>query len=400
MPRISFLRLCHLLYVGAFCGLLAVPLLTHDWRRDPGVWDTEKRAAAPAPARPHAWPEVLAWPKQADAYLADHFGQRTAMVTAFNRTRWRLFGETPTEQTVFGGHGRLFLTTHYVERPYELIGDICGIGVTDAMLDQGAAELDAFLQQALASSPASYLMVVPTAPTLYPRDLPPWLREQCPPANTPANAPGNTMDRLLPRLTPLVRDRLLYPLPAMLAAAEPAIPRTDFHWEGAGAGAAAASFAEALHLPRRIDLPTRAQTEPSDLAHIIPGIPADNIVRLPDFAAVGAEDCRWSGCYAAWGEAASVIFDMSRVTSPRAGDGKLLIISNSFGHGIAGWFAPWFGSVWHFSVTFLSRLSPAQLNDFRNHVFREYRPDVVLYVFNDGSVRTWPAVAARSLWGR
>lgn len=269
MRRFSLVRMCYLLFVGACFGLVAVPLVTHNWRRDPGIRITENREAASPPGWPRSWRNLASWPKLADAYLADHFGLRTAMVTTFNRYRYRLFGETPNEQTVFGLHGRLFFTSHNAIIPYSLISFICGLGVNDAMLDRVAADLDTFLQHAKSWVPESYLMVVPTSPALYFEDLPPWLQAQCPPANT--------MDRLLSRLPQEeLRSRLFYPMPAMLAAKSrgAVIPLTNFHWRGLGAEVAATSFAEGrLGLPRRMAFSTLEQIEPSDMAHLIPGIP-------------------------------------------------------------------------------------------------------------------------------
>jgi hypothetical protein len=389
MQRIGVVRFCHLLFVGACFGLLAVPLLTHNWRRDPGIASTENRQAAPPPSWPRSWHDLTSWPTQADAYLADHFGNRTAMVTAFNRIRYRLFGETPSEQTVFGLHGRLFLTSHIAANPYSLIGFICGLGVDDAMLDRVAADLDDFLRQARSRAPESYLMVVPTAPVLYFEDLPPWVQAQC--------SPPNTMDRLLPRLSSELRSYLFYPLPAMLVAKSrgEVIPLTNFHWRGLGAEVAAASFAEGrLGLPSRITLPTIEQTLPSDIAFFIPGIPTNNVALDPDFSAAGVDYCTGAACFPDWSSIAAIINDVTRVRSPQSGDKKLLVLSDSFGKEMVGWFAPYFGSIWHFSVTYLSRLSTDDREAFRRHVFTEYRPDVVLYVFHDGSVNYWPHLFA------
>jgi hypothetical protein len=388
MQRIGVVRFCHLLFVGVCFGLLAVPLLTHNWRRDPGIAATENREAAPPPSWPRSWHDVAAWPTQADAYLADHFGNRTTMVAAFNHIRYRLFGETPSEQTVFGLHGRLFLTSHVAASPYSLIGFICGLGVDDAMLDGVATDLDDFLRQARSRAPESYLMVVPTAPALYFEDLPRWVQAQCPHANT--------MERLLPRLTRELRSRLIYPLPELLAAKSrgEVIPLTNFHWLGLGAEVAAKSFAEdRLGLPRRIVLPTINQTLPSDIAFLIPGIPTSNVAIDPDVHAAGVDFCSGAACFPEWGSIATIINELTRVRSP-IGYKKLLILSDSFGKEIVGWFAPYFGSVWHFSVTYLSRLSADQREAFRQHIFTEYRPDIVLYVFHDGSINYWPQLFA------
>jgi hypothetical protein len=257
------------------------------------------------------------------------------MVTTFNRIRYRLFGETPSEQTVFGLHGRLFLTSHSAASPYSLIGLTCGLGVDDAMLDRLAAELDDFLRQARSWAPETYLMVVPTAPVLYFEELPLWVRAQCP--------SSKMMDRLMSHLSGQLHSRLFYPLPAMLAAKSQGdvVPLTNFHWQGLGAEVAAASFAEGrLGLPRRIALPTIQQTLPSDIAFLVPGMPTSNVVIDPDFAPAGVGYCAGGACFPEWGSMAAIINELTRVRSPLAGDQKLLILSDSFGKEIVGWVAP------------------------------------------------------------
>ena len=393
MPR---RRLADLLFVGAFFGLLALPALTHDGASDPGIETTEQRRPAPLPVLPDSWPALLAWPKQEDAYLADHFGGRTDMVLAFNRARYALFGETPTEQTVFGPQGRLFLTSHSAERPYELIAAICNIWVGDAQLDRVVRDLDGFRRQAEGWSTDSYLMIVPSAPSLYPGDLPAWAQPQC--AVTPI------VDRILARLPQgELSRRLIYPRQAMLAAEAQGwmIPPTHFHWQGLGPATAMRAFAEgSLGLTRHLSMALTAVTEPSDIARMVPGIPTESAVLRPDPEAVGVEYCQGPGCFPELGPAAATIGDLSRLHSPQAGERRLLILSDSFGAAIVPWAAAYFGTVWQFSLNDVGRLSSDDRAAFRRLVFQEYRPDTVLYLCHDGAAQYWPTlVAAPALWG-
>jgi hypothetical protein len=382
-------------FLWLFFALLAVPMVTHEWVDDPGIWTTEQRHAAPLPALPDSWTALLDWPRREDAYLADHFGERTDMVLLYNRLRYGLFGETPTEQTVFGTSGRLFLTSHAAERPYELIGAICGAAVSDAALDRAIADLASFQQQAAAWSPNSYFMIVPSAPSLYRSELPGWMQPQCPPTTA--------VDRLMQRRMPEgLRDRLLYPKPAMLAAESGGelVPWDNFHWAGLGPEIAARVFAEdRLGLSPLFALPTRELATPSDIGHMIPGIPTGDSVLEPDFAAVGVEYCLGGDCFPDLGPIGAVLSDTSRIRSPQAGDKKLLLISDSFGQVAARWFVPYFGTIWHFSANNLRRLTPDQIAAFRGQAFTQYQPDVVLYLFHDGGALFWPAAAGQLLWG-
>lgn len=79
--------------------------------------------------------------------------------------------------------------------------------------------------------------------------------------------------------------------------------------------------------------------------------------------------------------------DISRFEDATSSAPRLLILSDSFGSGIAGYFAPYFSSVWHVSVSNVSRLSPAQLNKIGAAVYDDYAPDHILYVFHDFSIQ-------------
>ena len=381
-------------YLCLFFALLAAPLVSHKWVDDTGIRATEQRNAAPLPAMPESWTALLDWPKQADAYLADHFGGRTDMVLAYNRLRYELFGETPTEQTVFGTGGRLFLTSHDAERPYQLIGIVCGGAVTDGLLDHAIADLVAFQRQAESWAPNSYVMIVPSVPALYRGELPDWVQPQCPPTTM--------VDRLMQRLPPgALRDRLLYPKPQMLAAESVGelVPRDNFHWMGLGPETAARVFAEdRLGLSPHFALPTRKQTMLSDIRYLIPGIPTGAPVLEPDLDAAGVEHCSADHCFPELGPIDTVLGDTSRIRSPQAGDKKLLIISNSFGQMVVPWFVPYFGTIWHFSINNLGDLTPDQVAAFRRLAFTQYQPDIVLYLFHDGAALYLGAFGNAELW--
>jgi hypothetical protein len=387
-------RATQLLYLCLFFGLLAAPLVTHRWVEDPGIRSTEQRNAAPLPALPISWTALLEWPKQADAYLADHLGERTDMVLAYNRLRYNLFGETPTEQTVFGTSGRLFLTSHYPQSPYYLIDIVCGAAIPDATLDRAIADLEQFQRQAASWAPNAYIMIVPSVPALYRGELPDWVQPQCPPTTT--------VDRLIQLLPPgELRDRLLYPKPQMLAAESSGelVPRDNFHWMGLGPETAARVFAEdRLGLSPHFAMPTREEAMPSDFSYVIPGIPTGDTVLQPDLVAAGVEYCYAADCFPELGPIDTVLGDTSRTRSPQAGDKKLLLISDSFGHMAAPWLAPYFGTIWHFCTNNLAALTPDQVAAFRRVVFTEYQPDIVLYLYHDGSALNFGALISTQLW--
>lgn len=389
MGRPSALRLIQLGFLGIFFGVLVIPLIALDPDSEAVVWIIEHRHAAALPALPDSLASAEAWPAGFDAYLSDHFGGRPLLVRAFNGGRYRLFGEGASEQAVFGPTGRLYLTTNFADRPYSWIGQICGVGFDDASVDRGVSDLAAFGRRALTPPTDRYTMIVPTAPVLYPRDMPDWLQRAC--------SGTSLVDRLLARLPPSgLRDRPFYPLPELLAAErnDAVIPLTNFHWDGIGPETAVAAFAEkVLGMQPLLILPTRRVAKLSDIDGVIPGIATANAMTVPDYDAAGIDYCFGVPCFPELPEA-GVIRDLSRLDSPAPGGRKLLILSDSFGRNAVGWFAAYFHTVRHFSVSNLGRLSPAELADFRHFIYDDYQPDVVLYLFADGSALYWPAFVA------
>jgi hypothetical protein len=107
--------------------------------------------------------------------------------------------------------------------------------------------------------------------------------------------------------------------------------------------------------------------------------------------------CFGASCFPELGADADTIYDLSRLISPKATGGRLLILSDSFGAAIVPWFAPYFSLVTHYSLSNLDRLPIERRVTFLKNIFGFPSPDVVLYVFHDGSIHYWPELARRAL---
>jgi hypothetical protein len=336
---------------------------------------------------PESWAALLEVPRQTDAWLRDHFAFRSHLVQANTSLRFSLFHESPTRQTLFGHHDRLFLSAHDADRPYSLILEICGLGVSDAEIVQAAHGIDMLLRFA---GPDALFVAVPTAPVLYAADLPAWLARQC--DRTPTAA----------RVTARMPTNVVYPIEALRAAMKDGtvIPRYNFHWSGRGARAAAAMVAEqALGLERAVDIPMVEQTAESDLAQMTPGLELRDSVVVPDNAAAGIDCCfARPSCLPDLGDITSVVDDYSRTVSPRAGSRRLLLISDSYGAFIAPWFGAYFGEVRHISSNNFARLSMAQLSRLHRRLFDDYRPDQLIFLYHDGAITDAPRRIAELLW--
>jgi hypothetical protein len=348
---------------------------------------SENRTLAPAPSWPDTWAELSGAPQRTDAWLRDHFAFRSYLVQANTRLRFALFHESPTRQTLFGHHDRLFLGGHDAAHPYALIREICGIGVSDTDIATAAQGIDRLLH---AAPPGTLFISVPTAPALYTNDLPDWLARQC--AGTP------TAERVVARLG----ANVVYPIEALRSAMKQGsvIPRYNFHWSGRGARAAAAMIAEqVLGLPRAVEIPMIEHTADSDLARMVPGLTLRDTVTEPDTAAANIDYCfARPACLPDLGDITTVVDDYSRTLSSRAGPRRLLLISDSYGSFIAPWFGAWFGEVRHISSNNFDRLSPEQMTRLHHSLFTDYHPDQVIFLYHDGAITYAPRRTAALLW--
>ncbi|MFO1084069.1 MAG: hypothetical protein U1E21_05880 [Reyranellaceae bacterium] len=374
--------------IGLFFAALSVPLVTGVIvANGPIVLGLgENRMLADAPALPANGAQLQVFPSRVDAYVNDHFPFRAQLVEVNNRLRFHLFREVMSPQITIGSDDYLFFNSHSAADPLSMIRFLCGEGSDAARIDKIARDLSDAVARLTAQLPASTLMVVPTKSTIYFEHMPAWLQQRCR-RSIPA------VPRVLARLadlSPSNRQHVYYPIEAMraLRATVAVYPPQNFHWLGPGARAVAEETASKVFgRTRRKRLDVRPVAARSDLQQFLPGITISVTSEVVDFNSVGITACQGSTCFPELGDAARVLGDVGRFEHATSSGPKLLILSDSFGAGIAGYFAPYFSSVWHVSVNDVSRLSPAQLNKVRAALYDDFAPNQILYIFHDFSIQ-------------
>ena len=343
----------------------------------------ENRAPATFPASPASVAALPAWTAGVDAWLRDHFGLRKRYLDVLDQIHYRVFGGFSSPQILMGRDGRIFLASHAAGEGYRnsLIRTSCGVGVSVARLQEIAGSLAMVLERSEAASPARHLVVlVPSASALYPSELPAWLERQC-----RASAP--LLDGIVGALPGPVRARVvnLHPLLAALDPATPGIPRLNFHWAGIGPLRSAAWIAE-TSLGRRaaFPMPTRVVVERSDINFFFPGVRLAGEVTVANAAQAGVASCLGSPCFEATlgADVARLMEDMRRYEGPGP-EGRLLLLTDSFGAFVAEGFTPYFREVVQVSLNNLPQLSGEQRARLRRALLEEYRPDVTLFLVHD-----------------
>lgn len=345
----------------------------------------ENRNLAKLPALPASWPALLALPAGLDAWINDHFGYRAELVQWNNELRFAVFHEFPSIRMSVGRHGRKFLSSHGTNiAAYSALTSACkGTWVAS---EGTAAYFNQMFGDFAAMGLHPRLLIIPTAAVVYNEDVPSWLADRCASTDTP-------VARLLasPELDARARANITYPLPQMRDIKQHAViyPKTWFHWSGPGVGALAQWSLITLWgievAPNTPELVLRTAVEQSDVGFLVPGIDLPAEVTRVDLAASGVDAC--TGKHKCFGDEQAYLDkldDVTRIVNPRAPKRRLLILSDSFGHFIAPWYARYYGTVEQISTNAMGQLTPAEVAKARAYLFRDPENTDFLMLYNDG----------------
>jgi hypothetical protein len=379
--------------------LLTVPMWMHMIRSDAQDVIQENRQLATLPSSIKDLNSAMRWAPQMDAYLKDHFGMRQTLIAWNNQIRYFGFGESASPQLTVGKEHMLFFNSHEAAHPNRMLNFLCGNDVSSDVVNDLATRVSDFLLRARQLHPNTTIGFVPTKPVLYTEYLPDWMRTKCQPVQHILPAFLNTIAKL--NLEEVKRTDLsgsiYYPWAAMQTRKSSLMlyPKEDFHWHGSGAQVFAQDLAESQwHLPALRQFKFYRETVTSDMQRFMPGVTLRPIIESPDYASAQIEACLGSHCFP---EVASAdkLSDVSRyrldsqklsakVVNQAAGK-KLLIISDSFGVGVAGYFSAYFDEVWHISINNSGQLSSQEQVDLQASL-GNYAPDNVLYLLHDYSL--------------
>lgn len=379
-------RRANALVLALWCALLLTPLLVHLFR-PPHEAPLENRALAPAPGWPRTLGEGSTWPARTQAWIRDHFGLRSELLAASHRWRYQVFGSFLSTDLIPGQEGEVF---------YRVFGGTTGsslrvmCGAERIDLPVVGRQVAQLLAATRAEVPRSYLMLVPDKSRLRPQRLPRWLQEECAGGLPPAEP---LVDLLAQR--PATVDRLFYPIDAMRQAdaADPVYHPWNLHWDYHGAAVAADWLAQGQWgMSRRYDVALEPWETEFDLRGFAPGVEHQDTTLVPVYRDGRVLVCHNDPtCFPEFAPESVLLFQVARVRSawqlpPGQRRPTLVIIGDSFGDNITEPLARYFAEVWYLSMNHLSRLSPAQRRHVRSVVIDRFRPDVLLHVYNEGTV--------------
>ncbi len=346
----------------------------------------ENRVLAPVPEFSQAG--LMGYPRLLDAWIDDHFGWRAELIALNTRLRYRFLREFPTVQVIAGRHGRLYMAAHNTkDAPYAAITNVCGPGPVYDGVAVAAGFIDRLFGTLRARGFAPYMLIVPSAPVVEFQDLPVWLTRRCAGERTPV---ADVLDS--PLLDGATRARVRYPLREMRAwrGNNALYPRHWFHWSGTGLAQVVELSMPGLYgsaPPPAPPLPSRTDESISDISHLFNGIRLSGPVTTPDLAAAGIAACYGTACFPEFGaSAADKLKDVSRMRNPAAPiRRRLLILSDSFGAKISGWYARYYAEVEQVAGNDLPRLDAAEAARVREVLLRAPGDTDLLILYHDGA---------------
>ncbi len=288
--------------------------------------------------------------------------------------RYRLTGYVPPP-IVAGRHGRLFLGNHTGGAPGSLIAHVCGDGVDAAAIERAAALVRPVLAAGRAAGAPFRFLIVPTAPRLYPEDLPAGIA-----------CPDPAADRLAATLDD---PAVIYPLAAMQAMKPhfDVLPRWHFHWAGEGPLRVAELVAASMGLRPSMTLSLHPDSIASDLSLFYPGLGLSDHVSSADLRGAGIAQCSGRFCRPALPDA------LDAITRAGTHPGRLLLIADSFGEDLAANFSEFAGQVWFVRMNTALAAPEAPLAA----ALAGFHPDAVVVAYHDAGALALDGASQASL---
>jgi hypothetical protein len=349
---------------------------------------SENRTLSSFPSRPSSMETALAYPAKLDGWINDHFGLRNTLVKLNNRIRYTLFRQFPTSQVIEGKDGRIFLAAHATTHtPHSAIFLSCGAETDSLRIDVNGISGQArnLIEGAKRAGINAKMLVAPSSPALYAKQLPTWLAARC-------NAASPPVPRVLasPTLSDETRAAIQYPIDIArrIDQTDDYIPKHWFHWAGAGPRIVAEESTKSLlgiETSGTPPLVSHKESAPSDISHLFPGVTLKSVIEVADLQASGVKVCFGASCFPETPAAAARLGEVARYINDKAPARRLVLLSDSFGAYIAGWYSPFFREVVHLSTNNLGLLAPEDIAALRKQFLNGAPDDHVLFLYHDGS---------------
>jgi len=168
-PSLRRNRTARLVALVLFAIALSAPVAGMIAGYGGGVAAIEFRKPAPLPGIPASRAEIDSWPSEMDAFLEDHFGFRSQLLSLNSRLHVAL-GVSPTEKFVIGTDGWFYLRDiDHVLDQYRGVDRF-----SDEELETWVATMEEHQRWLAAREIRMLIAIAPMKQTIYPEHLPDW----------------------------------------------------------------------------------------------------------------------------------------------------------------------------------------------------------------------------------
>ena len=227
-------RWTNTLLIGLFMAMLWLPTLDTFFHLDWAPPTTENRALASLPKTPAGWRQLQPYVAGLEVYFNDHFGCRKCLLQWYNKVRWSVFKDQNTRSVLIGKDGWLFYTHAQMIDHYSGL-----LQFTPEQLHDWQVLLEK-RRDWLARRGIAYLFVVtPDKHTIYPEDLPDWVKKV---------RPLTKLDQFVAYMRTNSTVFVLDQRDVLLRAKQthPTYYKTDVHWNYIGGFVAYQELMQAL----------------------------------------------------------------------------------------------------------------------------------------------------------
>ncbi len=330
------------------------------------------------------WPELdwkadslLRLPSELDAYANDHFGLRDALVMAHSMIRVRMIGDSSSTQVDMGTNGFIYLSATDKEDTKQ------GVFSRACSRIHNAGERDAFADNIdrlsnVFPNAAVSMIFVPTKSTIYSEYLPtsmdPETRHRCKEGSELLHWASESFTRS-------GGARVIYPhtffseLKTQIDVYKP----KHFHWIGDTPFQFARwLFTDIYRRPGNFEVPIYPSVQVSDIDHLLgnPGIQTE--YNYHNYREIGAEFCFGTECLK---DSNLQISGYNHATNEEVGQGRAVLITDSFGFALFESLTMGFSEIHHFEINSLPTGQIAELFE----LVAEIEADHIIFVFHDAA---------------
>ena len=353
--------------------VITLPMYRHFIKGD--IKNTiENRQLTQRPKAPNSINDLGAYAAVLDKYFSDQFGYRKNFVDWANQIKYYVFKEFNSTQISFGKNNFIFFNSHNAKHPNSLIKIVCDENKlnqknADFILNNISKLLKFYHNKGIIANMA----IIPTKSRIYPENLPEMESQWC------LNNTPTWLDRNMLKFS---EHQVYYPLAQMQRwknEFQVYLPK-HFHWNGKTPYYIAEDMMKTLwNIDPVFDVEAQATVVKADLKRFLSGLELKEKSFKYDYQSQDVKRCRGRNCIDGLNKVYKNIIAF-HFTKENFTNRRLLLLTDSFGAGIAEHFIRGFDEV---TMIDLNYLKAEERTKFYQTIIKMKKPTHLLHLIHD-----------------